>query len=195
MAWLVRRWGWDRTHWARVVEYRKCFAFLHAQSPETLDALEISGEGVWNKAVRFNTYRSIGYPEYDLCAAAYPAQFDVVIADHVLPHVDCPSRAVENLYAMLRDGGHLIVTSSFLVRVEGSPVDCSRWTERGLKNLLVAGGFDPESVHTDSWGNRSCVKANFRRWVPYGFGLFRSLKNEPEFPVSVWAIARRQKDA
>lgn len=194
LKWLETAWGWDPTHWTRIIEYRECFAYLRAVGAENLDVLEISGEGVWNEAVAFKSYKSVHYPDYDLCTGPYGETFDVVIADHVLPQVDCPTQAVRSMYGTLRPGGHLVVTSSFLIRLEGSPVDCSRWSERGLKNLLIEGGFEPDAIRTASWGNRACAKSNFRRWTPYGFGWFRSLKNEPDFPVSVWAMATRPGD-
>jgi hypothetical protein len=37
--------------------------------------------------------------------------------------------------------------------------------------------------------HRACVKANFNEWPPPGW--FRSLENEPQFPVTVWASARK----
>lgn len=188
---LLARFGYDTTHWTRVVAYRDCFAFLRSLGPEKLDALEISAGHAWREAIPFRSFRETHYPAYDVCAEPLAGRFDVVIADYVLPHVDQPARAVANMRAMLREGGHCIVTTSFLIRVDGSPNDCTRWTERGLLNLMVEGGFSPEVVRVGSWGNRACVKANFRGWAVYGFGIGKPLRNEPEFPVSVWAIARR----
>jgi hypothetical protein len=69
-------------------------------------------------------------------------------------------------------------------------VDCTPWTELGLKHFLVECGFPPEGVRPASWGNRAAVKANFARWAPRRW--WRSLKNEPAFPVSVWAFARKE---
>jgi hypothetical protein len=43
---------------------------------------------------------------------------------------------------------------------------------------------------TDAWGNRSCVKANFLTWRKRGF--LGSLANEEDFPVMVWAFARKE---
>ena len=36
----------------------------------------------------------------------------------------------------------------------------------------------------------SAAVANFKAWAPYN-RLWHSLRNEPDFPVVVWAIARR----
>jgi hypothetical protein len=40
------------------------------------------------------------------------------------------------------------------------------------------------------WGNRKTTKANFARWRDCG--RRRDLKNEPDFPLRVWAYARKQ---
>jgi hypothetical protein len=37
--------------------------------------------------------------------------------------------------------------------------------------------------------NRTCVKTIFNTWAPRGW--FRLLKNEPHFPVRVWALTRK----
>jgi hypothetical protein len=60
-----------------------------------------------------------------------------------------------------------------------------------MKSFLADAGFDRESIVTGSWGNRACVRANLskRRWPRRGW--FGSLKNEPEFPVTVWAFAKK----
>jgi hypothetical protein len=91
---------------------------------------------------------------------------------------------------MLRPGGTLVVTTPFLIRVHPSPFDCSRWTELGLKYLLAEAGFDLSRITTGSWGNRACVRSNFvdwRGWNP----ILHSLRNEPDFPVHVWAFAKK----
>lgn len=195
---LRRRWedailkplGWTDIHWTRIIQYRACFDVVRSLRPEALDVLEISAGHVWRKSFAFKSFSETQYPAYDLQGAPLERQFDLVIADHVLLHLDDPARSVLNMKAMLRPGGVCIVTTPFLIKANLPPQDCTRWTERGLANLMVAGGFERERVQTGAWGNRACVVSNFRRWTPYGFGLFKSLRNEPDFPVSVWAIAR-----
>jgi hypothetical protein len=93
------------------------------------------------------------------------------------------------VYDMLRPGGYFVVTTPFLVRLHDSPIDCSRWTETGLSYLLQECGFAENDIQTHAWGNRACIKANFNAWRRYGW--YRSLANEPNFPVVVWAFARK----
>ena len=181
--------GFDTTDWVRVVMYRECFAFLRSLGPERLDALEISGGVQWRRAINFRSYTPTSYPGFDICAETLDRSFDVIIADQVFEHLKWPMRAGRNVYAMLRPGGYFVIATPFLLRVHASPIDCSRWTEQGLSCLLQECGFPEEEIRTTSWGNRACVSANFTKWRRHGW--YRSLRNEPNFPVMVWAFARK----
>ena len=178
-------------YWARVVMNRETRRLVEELDPGSRDALEISGTG-W-QSFGFASYRAVGFPDYDVCAGPLEeSAYDIVIAEQVLEHLLSPRTAVENVRRMLRPDGVFLVTTPFLVRVHGAPVDCSRWTELGLLNLLAEGGFDAERTTTGSWGNRACVTANFERWVEW-VPLWHSLRNEPDFPVVVWALAPRER--
>jgi len=189
---IAGRIGFDTTDWARVVMYRECFAFIESIGPETLDVLEISGGRQWRRKFKFKSYTSTHFPDFDICADVLDRQFDLIIADQVFEHLPWPMRAGRNVYAMLRPGGYFVITTPFLVRVHESPLDCSRWTEQGLSYLLQECGFAAPEIKTRSWGNRKCLKAYLFKWRRYGF--YRSLANEPKFPVVVWAIARKQTE-
>ena len=182
--------GFDSTDWLRVVMYRQCFAFIQSIRPEALDTLEISGGPQWRRTFKFRSYTSTDFPEFDICAQVLDRQFDLIIADQVFEHLPWPMRAGRNVYAMLRPGGYFIIATPFLVRVHDVPIDCSRWTEQGLSYLLQECGFLEKDIKTYAWGNRKCLKANLFKWRRYGF--YRSLANEPNFPVMVWAIAQKQ---
>ncbi|MEM7239513.1 MAG: dihydrolipoamide dehydrogenase, partial [Pseudomonadota bacterium] len=68
----------------------------------------------------------------------------------------------------------------------------SRWSARGLTNLLVECGFDRGEIRAEQWGNRQCVEADLEpSWGIYDPEL-HSLKNEPRFPVMSWALARKE---
>jgi SAM-dependent methyltransferase len=183
--------GYDPVHWTRVVQYRECFTAVRSFGPERLDVLEISAGSLWRDSFAFKSFTGTQFPDYDIEAKALDASFDLIIADHVLICLDRPAQGIANMRKMLRPGGHCIVTTPFLVRAHLEKKDNIRWTESGLANVMVEGGFERDKVRTDAWGNRACVVANFRRWPAYGFGWFKSLRNEPDFPVSVWAIAER----
>jgi len=100
---------------------REVEQFVQSMPYQQLDALEISGRK-W-QAWQFASYRSCSFPEYDICEKPLEAgAFDIIFAEQVLEHVPWPSRAARNLWAMLRNGGVLIVDTPFLVRVQRSPL-------------------------------------------------------------------------
>ncbi len=182
--WLT---GLEDINWSRVIMRRKCHELIQHICPEKLAVLEVSGS-YWS-SVKFRQYKSLAYPEFDICKSPLEEKFDLIIAEQVFEHLLWPCRAGRNVHQMLHPGGHFLVSVPFLVGIHEGPVDCTRWTEIGLKYFLAECGFDLDRVVTGSWGNRSCIKANFRGWVRYRRRL-HSLKNEPDFPYVVWALAQ-----
>ena len=180
-----------REHWQRIVLNDAIAAHLDALGPERLSAAEISGNSHADRAWR--EYTSLMYPEFDLLQpVAEPARFDVVICEQVLEHVPDPFLAASNLRELCVPGGHVIVSTPFLVRVHELQAlhdmkDYWRFTPRGLRTVLERGGLEVDGAW--SWGNRDCVTGNFDSWP--AFRWWHSLRNEPDLPVQVWAFARR----
>jgi SAM-dependent methyltransferase len=169
--------------------YESVDTYVRALPVESHDAVEISGHFYGDYPWR--SYEHWDYPQFDLCNPSPMARsFDIVICDQVLEHVIDPITAVRTLYDLCRPGGHVVVGVPFLVRVHRAPGDYWRFTPDGLRILLERAGFAVSFV--EGWGNRRCVKANFLvwarkpRWLPD--------VNEPEFPVNVWAFARRPRE-
>lgn len=175
---------------SRVVMNRTTREWIDALPTDQMDAFEISG-CFWKKRVQkpWKSYTEGWYPEFDICAAPSGKQYDIIFAEQVFEHLAYPFRAVKNVYAMLRPGGYFLTTTPFLFKIHASPIDCTRWTPQGLAYLLEEGGFSPEAIRTDSWGNRQAVRLQLR-----GRNYCRrlhSLKNEPDYPLCVWALARK----
>jgi len=186
--------GRGAEQWLRIVMNRETEKLVQSLDPGTLKVLEISGD-FWNRPGLFREYRSVQYPDFDICSERLDETFDLIIAEQVFEHLLWPYRAGKNVYAMLRAGGCFLITTPFLVRIHNHPTDCSRWTETGIKYFLSECGFPLESIRTGSWGNRACIKANLgRRWQIY-VPWWHSLRNEPEFPGVVWALAQKSPDA
>jgi SAM-dependent methyltransferase len=185
----VRATGYDTTDWVRTVMYEKAFEFIAGLQPEKLEVLEISGGNQWTRRFRFKSYEATQFPEFDICAQTLPRQYDLIIADQVFEHLQRPYRAGQNVWKMLKPGGSFLIATPFLVRVHRVPIDCSRWTPEGLGYLLQECGFEEKDIQTAAWGNLSCVKANLRHWRKRGF--LGSLRNEPDYPVMVWAFAKK----
>lgn len=190
---IVRSAGYDTADWVRSEMYRDSFAFIQTLQPETLDVLEISGGNQWTRNLNFKSYTNTEYPGFDICAETLPQKFDLIIADQIFEHLPWPYRAGKNVHAMLKPGGYFVIATPFLVRIHRVPIDCSRWTPDGLSYLLQECGFAAKDIDAKAWGNRACVVGNFHKWRKRGF--FGSLRNEPDFPVMVWAFARKATDA
>lgn len=188
---IQRKTKYDHTQWSRVVMYRQLFERIRELGPGKLSALEIAPGGSnspWRQ-LGFAEYVGVDYPQFDICKDRLDREFDIIVADQVFEHLLWPYRAARNVFSMLKTGGRFVSTTPFLIRVHDVPVDCSRWTETGIKHLLAETGFDMEKMITGSWGNAACVRANLPspQWASIGWG--RSLRNEPEYPVVVWVVA------
>jgi SAM-dependent methyltransferase len=170
--------------WARTVMNERVEAWLGSMPTATFDVVEVSGD--LHAGRDLGSYRSWTWPDFDVCAP-YDGreQFDLVICEQVLEHVRDPWAAARTLRAMTRPGGHVLVSTPFLLRIHEEPGDYWRFTEAGLRLLLEQAGLRLDEV--GSWGNRDCVRGNFTRWVPQAW--WRSRRNEREFPVVVWAFA------
>jgi len=179
-----------RLQWTRKVMYQEITKALSGLDLKSMHVLEISPGDYWQR-LGFGSYQAVEFSSFDICSAVHPDRFDLIIADQVFEHVLWPYRAARNTRSMLKDGGRLVVTTPFLIRIHEDPVDCSRWTETGLRHLLAEAGFDLNKIQTGSWGNRSCVKANLKRSGWASLGRTSSLRNDPTFPCVVWAIASK----
>jgi hypothetical protein len=180
--------GYDTRNWLRIKQI-DAFADFLSERPDA-SVLEISPG--WNSywKSRCREYRSVDYPEFDICQTALDERFGVVIADQVLEHVREPAKAARNIHAMVADGGYAMIATPFLFRVHARPHDYNRWTESGLRQLLTDAGFSDDAIETHSWGNKACARAHIGGPVR-DYGWYRELANDPEYPLMVWAFARR----
>ena len=180
--------GYDKTHITRTVAYAEVEAFLAGLPVGEMDALEIAAGWKWREA-GWGSFTEMNWPDHDICNDVLGQQFDIIIADNVWEHLLHPWRATQHVLQMLKPGGWFVNITPFLIRRHPIPHDCTRWTEQGMRHFLEDNGFDESSITTGSWGNRAAVKANFNRWARTGWN--RSLKNEQDFPITVWAFAQK----
>lgn len=173
--------------WQRIVMNRAIDSWLAARPTETLSAVEVSGNE--RRHHRWATYDTLAYPSFDLCAldVDQPATYDIVVCEQVIEHVPDPWRALQRLGDLAAAGGHVIVSTPFLIRVHAGPGDYWRFTEDGLRLMIERAGLIV--VESGSWGNRACARANLRRWAKRRW--WNSLDNDPKFPVAVWVVARK----
>lgn len=176
--------------WQRVRLNAAVESHLERLGPAGLTAAEISGAAYAGKP--WAHFDSLDYPEFDLCAPLEGQRtYDVVLCEQVIEHVVDPNAAAANLLGLCRPGGHVIVSTPFLIRVHELPAygmrDYWRFTPSGLRMLLERAGLRVEEI--GHWGNRDVVAGNLDRWPAYR--RWHSLRDEPDLPVQVWAFARR----
>jgi len=188
LKFLIRL-GASDENWSRIVMYRETQKIINSLNCSDLNVLEISGDR-WGKLNSFKKYKHVDYPEFNICESSLEETFDLIIAEQVFEHLLWPYRAGKNIYNMLDPNGFFLITTPFLLRVHNVPTDCSRWTETGLKHFLAECGFNLRNIQTGSWGNRACIKKSFSQWAKY-HPLIHSLRNEPDFPIVVWAFAKK----
>jgi len=185
---VLRATGYDTTQWIRAVYSREWQAFLSTLPLDSLSVLEIS-PSQWPviKKNRVAHYRAVNFPEFDITKDSLTEKFDIIIAEQVFEHLRHPYRAARNVHEMLRDDGIFLISTPFMVKIHAHPYDYTRWTPDGLRAFLEDCGFFAEVY---AWGNRKAIVANFNRWRRFGWK--RDLRNEADFPASVWAYARKQ---
>lgn len=180
----------------RIVMQKKSKRLLQRLDLQNMDAAEISGKH--GRRFDFRSYEVFRYPRYDICEGPFldetgvPRQFDIVLANQVWEHLERPYAATQHVRRMLRPGGYFWLAVPFYIPFHGAPVDCSRWSARGLKNLLVEGGFDRDKVISRQWGNRHAAQRNLEPdWPPTYHPDTDDLSNEDDFPLVAWALAQK----
>lgn len=157
---------------------------------------EISGQ--WGKYFNFGSYEQFRYPKYDICKGPFeaddgrPRKFDLIIADQVWEHLDRPYAATKNVRKMLKRGAYFYIATPFFIPFHAAPQDNSRWSARGLKNLLIECGFDASAIRAGQWGNRAAALRNLEtEWPPEHDPENDDLTNDPDFPITAWALAQK----
>ena len=114
----------------------------------------------------------------------------MVICEQVLEHVVDPCAAAANLRRLCAAGGHVIVSTPFLVKVHELPMyamnDYWRFTPRGLQTPSSSGR--PRSGHRGLVGQPGPAWSATSTAGPRT-GPWHSLRNEPDLPLQVWAFA------
>jgi len=180
----------------RVVMQPSSRRIINALGPQALDTAEISGK--WGRRFAFKSYTQFRYPTHDVCAGPFvddagrTHQFDLILANQVWEHLDRPYAATRHVLQMLRPGGYFWLAVPFFVPLHAAPQDCSRWSARGLKNLLIEAGFDGSAVHAEQWGNRHVARRNLEEvWPPVYDPEKDDIRNDPDMPICAWALAQK----
>lgn len=190
---FLKKFGFNAEHWIRYPTYKLIKKDIQNFKTKDMNVLEISGGEYWKENFNFKSYETLNYPDFDICKNInLEKKYDLIIADNVWEHLAYPYKATKNIYNLLNKNGIFLIIVPFLVRVHNVPIDCSRWTEDGLKYFLNECGFEIDNIKTNSWGNKKCVISNLRgddSWTRIGF--YKDLKNDKNYPVQIWAIAKK----
>jgi SAM-dependent methyltransferase len=68
--------------------------------------------------------------------------FDAVISFEVVDDLKSPTEQLREIHRVLKPGGRLMLTTSFVWELHEEPHDIARYTPHGLENLLKESGFD-----------------------------------------------------
>jgi len=137
--------------------------------------------------------------------------FDCVLSSQVLEHVEDPLRYLREAHRVLRQEGHLIISTHGIWRYHPDPLDYWRWTLDGLEYELHRAGFRAMIVHgvlrSESCALQLWQDATFERlprWLrPIYTGLIQGLigliesrhPDEVSMNASVYVILARKTRA
>lgn len=180
----------------RIVMKRSSRRMINGLDPQLLDVAEISGK--WGQGFDFKSYTQFYSPQYDICAGPYlddegkPLKFDLILANQMWEHLDRPYTATKNVRKMLKNGAHFWISVPFFVPLHSKSTDNSRWSARGLKNLLIEAGFNEDAIISKQWGNRHAALRNMEpTWPPQYDAQTDPLENDPDMPICAWALAQK----
>ena len=143
--------GYNTEHLIRHVIRVECKNLINNKLPKNMSILEISESEYWKSNLTYKKYTGANYPDFDICENYLNEKFDLIIADNVWEHLKYPYKGSKNIQKMLKDNGYFLVIVPFLVRIHDVPIDCTRWTEDGLRYHLEETGFNINNIKTGSW--------------------------------------------
>ena len=161
--------------------------------------LSISGSVDLCKVVGFSEdqIEDTAYPDVSILSLPYKDnEFDALICDQVLEHVDGdPQVAFSESFRVVKPGGLVIQATCLVMPVHMAPYDFWRFTPYGLKRLAEPHG---EVITIGGWGHPSIVLLDalgLRHepipeawWHP---GRWIATANRESWPVVTWVVARK----
>jgi ubiquinone/menaquinone biosynthesis C-methylase UbiE len=143
----------------------------------------------------------VAFPAVDMQHLPFAdGEFDVVISDQVIAHLEDPRRALSEAFRVLRPRGLGIHTTRVCGPPSLYPQDYFRFTRDGLRAICPP---DIEVLQLATWGNRYAlalmlIRDPFFRFmeIPENPGIRRWLAsyNEDDFAIHTWIVARRQAE-
>lgn len=101
---------------------------------------------------------------YDGKTLPFPdASFDSIFSSEVFEHVFNLPEILEELYRVLKPGGHLLVTLPFVWDEHEIPYDFARYTSFGIRHILQEKGFTVVA----QWKTTNYVATLWQMWAAY----------------------------
>lgn len=206
IKWAFESGGTERgAHITRFQMYEALRGKLQDQDGSDKTALAISRSTPLGKdilGVSMAAYTEANFPEVTMLKLPFAGNsFDFCFSDQVLEHVEGdPCEAFSESVRVVRTGGYVCHTTCFINGVHGYPSDFWRFTPAALSLMAEKSGC--EIVVSEGWGNREAwalVDAGFR-FEPIPRDPKNPLhkiatRNDPEWPIVVWIIARKINDS
>ena len=141
---------------------------------------------------------NVEYPEYNILDLHHldGGQYDAVVSDQVLEHVEGdPQQAFNESLRLLKPGGLAVHATCFINPIHGAPSDFWRFTPEALKwlardfsEILYAGGWGNRRIWVLDWLGLRFKPIPHARWHPlHNFAV----ANNELWPVVTWVIARK----
>jgi len=182
-------------HITREVLYDKIKEFF--KTPRSGKVLAISGAGaIWDMFDKANSELvEVKFPDTDIQNLPYSDnEFDYIISDQVLEHIENPFKAIDECYRVLKPGGWVIHTTCFM-----NEEHCKSW---GVKDYGDYWRFTPACLRMlhknysniwtcDGWGNREALKLIFagKRWEVAPREVIKI--NERQYAITTWIVAQK----
>lgn len=149
----------------------------------------------------------LGFKRDQIIDASYPSvnvlklpfddhEFDCVVSDQVLEHVEGePQAAINELFRVLRPNGIALHSTCFINPVHGCPSDYWRFTPDALRLLTEKSGT---IIDSGGWGNTYVWPFVFLglrfapvpevRWHP---AHWIATYNDPQWPIVTWVLVKK----
>ena len=101
---------------------------------------------------------------YDGLTIPFPDNtFDSYFSSQVLEHVPNSTGILQEVYRVMKHGGHLLVTVPFVWDEHETPYDFNRWTSFGIKELFSQNNFEIIKLEKSS----NYIETIFQTWNAY----------------------------
>ncbi|MDB4933642.1 MAG: methyltransferase [Labilithrix sp.] len=141
--------------------------------PQVQGVREWTGVDLSTKTVASNREHDKGatYDALNIEEGALPRRFDAVLCTEVLEHLGRPERAMENLFAMVEPGGHLLLTcpTGKVHATEKHWGHTAHPSAKELRRLLERPGFAIEAL--ENWGFPFFVALKYATNVSPGYAM------------------------